>query len=76
MQVNVEQFKAKVNDNDEQGFTFDKAIHLAANEDLSLEKTIHMNMNYNYLTTIFRGICISGIIYNFSFWHWKVHKQK
>ena len=46
-----------------------------------LEKTICMNINYNYLTTILRSIidpniCFSGIIYNFSFWPWKVHKQK
>ena len=36
----------------------------------TLEKTICMNMNYNYPTAIFRSIltqilCISGIIYNF-----------
>ena len=47
----------------------------------TLEITICMNMNYNYLTTIFRSIltqiiCISGIIYIFSCWPWKVHKQK
>ena len=38
---------------------------------LTLEKTICMNMTYNYSTTIFRSIltqilCISGFIYNFS----------
>ena len=48
---------------------------------LTLEKTICMNINYNYLTAIFRSIltqilCISGIIYNFSIWPWKIHKQK
>ena len=42
----------------------------------TLEKTICMNMTYNYSTTIFRSIltqilCISGIIYNFSIWPWK-----
>ena len=47
----------------------------------TLEKTICMNMTYNYSTTIFRSIltqtlCISGIIYNFSIWPWKIHKQK
>ena len=47
----------------------------------TLEKTICMNMNYNYLTAIFRSIltqilCISGIIYIFSIWPWKNHKQK
>ena len=47
----------------------------------TLEKTICMNMTYNYLTTIFRSILIqmlwiSSIIYNFSIWPWKVHKQK
>ena len=31
---NLKQFKAKVNDYKEQGFTMDKAIHLAANHDL------------------------------------------
>ena len=31
---NIEQFKAKVNDYKEQGFTFDKRVHLAANDDL------------------------------------------
>ena len=33
-QENVEQFKAKVNAYDEGGFSLDKAIHLAANDDL------------------------------------------
>ena len=47
----------------------------------TLEKTICMNMTYNYWTTIFRRIltqilCISCIIYNFSIWPWKMHKQK
>ena len=47
----------------------------------TLEKTICMNMTYNYSTTIFRSIltqilCISGIIYNFPIWPWKIHKQK
>ena len=47
----------------------------------TLEKTICMNMTYNNSTTIFRSIltqilCISGIIYNFSIWPWKIHKQK
>ena len=32
--ANIEQFKAKVNDYEEQGLTFDKAVHLAANDDL------------------------------------------
>ena len=46
----------------------------------TLEKTICMNMTYNYSTTIFRSIltqipCISGIIYNFSIWPWKIQKQ-
>ena len=40
-----------------------------------------MNMNFNYLAAIFRSILtqilgISGIIYNFSIWPWKIHKQK
>ena len=40
-----------------------------------------MNMTYNYSTTIFRSVltqilCISGIIYNFSIWPWKIPKQK
>ena len=48
---------------------------------LTLEKTICMNMTYNYSTTIFRSIltqilCISGFIYNISIWPWKNHKQK
>ena len=34
MHANIEQFKAKVYDYEEQGFTFDKAVHLAANDDL------------------------------------------
>ena len=47
----------------------------------TLEKTICMNMTYNYSTTIFRSIltqilCISGFIYNFSIWPWTIHKQK
>ena len=47
----------------------------------TLEKNSCMNINYNYLTAIFRSIltqilCISGIIYNFSIWPWKIHKQK
>ena len=47
----------------------------------TLAKTICMNMTYNYSTTIFRSIltqilCNSGIIYNFSIWPWKIHKQK
>ena len=47
----------------------------------TLEKTICMNMTYNYSTTIFRSIltqilCISGIIYKFSMWPWKIHKPK
>ena len=33
-QENVEQFKAKVNAYEEQGFSSDEAIHLAANDDL------------------------------------------
>ena len=33
-QENVEQFKAKVNAYEERGFSSDKAIHLAANDDL------------------------------------------
>ena len=46
----------------------------------TLEKTICMNMTYNYSNTIFRSIltqtlCISCIIYNFSIWPWKIHKQ-
>ena len=32
--ANIEQFKAKVNSYEEQGLTFDKAVHLAANDDL------------------------------------------
>ena len=32
--ANIEQFKAKVNDYEEQGFTLDKAIHFAANDEL------------------------------------------
>ena len=32
--ANIEQFKAKVNDYEEQGLPFDKAVHLAANDDL------------------------------------------
>ena len=48
---------------------------------LTLEKTICMNMTYNYSTTIFRSIltqilCISGFIYNFYIWPWKNHKEK
>ena len=47
----------------------------------TLEKTICMNMTYNYSSTIFRSIltqilCNSGIIYNFSIWPYKIHKQK
>ena len=47
----------------------------------TLEKTFCMNMTYNYSTTIFRSILtqilfFSGIIYNFSIWPWKIHKQK
>ena len=38
-QENIEQFKAKVNAYEERGFSSDKAIHLAANNDLpSLRK--------------------------------------
>ena len=33
--ANIEQFKAKVNSYEEQGLTFDKAVHLAANDDLT-----------------------------------------
>ena len=33
-QANMEQFKSKVNDYEEQGFTLDKAFHLAANYEL------------------------------------------
>ena len=48
---------------------------------MNLKKTICMNMNYNYLTAIFRSILTqilssSGIIYNFSIWPWKIHTQK
>ena len=32
--ANIEQFKAKVNDYEEQGFTLEKAIHFAANDEL------------------------------------------
>ena len=32
--ANIEQFKAEVNDYEEQGFTLDKAIHFAANDEL------------------------------------------
>ena len=40
-QENVEQFKAKVNAYEERGFSSDKAIHLAANDDLpSLRKKL------------------------------------
>ena len=40
-QENEEQFKAKVNDYEEQSFSSDKAIHLAANDDLpSLRKKL------------------------------------
>ena len=47
----------------------------------TLEKIICMNMTYIYSTTIVRSnlsqiLCISGIIYNFSIWPWKIHKQK
>ena len=47
----------------------------------TLEKTICMNMTYNYSTTIFRSILthilsISGIIYKFYIWPWKIHKPK
>ena len=47
----------------------------------TLEKTICMNTNYNYLTKIFRSFltqiyCFSGIIYIFLFWNWIVYKQK
>ena len=41
MQENVEQFKVKVNAYEERGFSLDKAIHLAANDDLpSLRKKL------------------------------------
>ena len=33
-QANIEQFKANVNGYEEQGLTFDKAVLLAANDDL------------------------------------------
>ena len=56
-------------------------LTMLRNAGWTLEKTICMNMTYNYSTTIFRSIltqilCISGIIYNFSIWPWKIHKQK
>ena len=34
--ANIEQFKAKVNEYEEQEYTFDQAIHLAANDDLPI----------------------------------------
>ena len=43
-QENVEQFKAKVNAYEERGFSSDKAIHLAANDDLpSLRKRLRLD---------------------------------
>ena len=44
MQENVEQFKAKVIDYEERSFSLDKAIHLAANDDLpSLRKILRQD---------------------------------
>ena len=34
--ANIEQFKAKVKDYEEQGYTFDQAVHLAANDNLPI----------------------------------------
>ena len=34
--ANIEQFKAKVKDYEEQGYPFDQAVHLAANDDLPI----------------------------------------
>ena len=43
-QENVEQFKPKVNAYEERGFSSDKAIHLAANDDLpSLRKRLRQD---------------------------------
>ena len=43
-QENVDQFKAKVNAYEERGFSSDKAIHLAANDDLpSLRKRLRQD---------------------------------
>ena len=43
-QENVEQFKARVNGYEERGFSSDKAIHLAANDDLpSFRKRLRQN---------------------------------
>ena len=58
-----------------------KPLTMLWHAERTLEKIICMNMTYNYSTTIFRSILtqilyISGIIYNFSIWPWKIHKQK
>ena len=43
--ANIEQFKAKVNGYEEQGLTFDKAVHLAANDDLLY---LHKRLRQDY----------------------------
>ena len=44
-QENVEQFKAKVNDYEEQGFSLDKAIHLAANMICLISEKTHTRVH-------------------------------
>ena len=59
-QENVEQFKAKVNAYEERGFSSDKAIHLAANDDLpSLHKKTQTRLRSisNRLLRATRGSC-------------------
>ena len=45
----------------------------------NLEKAVCMSMTWNCSTTMFGGVlaqilCVSGIIYNFSIWPWKIQK--
>ena len=52
-QANIEQFKTKVDDYEEQGFTFDKAVQLAANGDLPY---LRKRLGQDYAPSISDGL--------------------
>ena len=53
--ANIEQFKAKVNEYEEQGFTLNKAVHLAANDDLPYLRK-RLRQEYAQFLTDFLGV--------------------
>ena len=65
-QADIEQFSAKVNDNEELGSTLDKAIHLAANDNLPY---LHKRLRQAYAQFLIDFTSYKRILFNNEYWN-------